>query len=148
MKFLRHRLSATQHVSVGCWNMPLAPTMRRVHHKIYHQKYNQRNLYCNNCQNEFSALTGTIFEYTQLDIRMWLFAINLVLIARKVYPSPKFCSRLNHYILKIRGVTWSGWRLRHNTQSRSLEVRLNYLYIVLRHPINLIHQFIYLRFER
>ena len=61
----------------------VCPKCGCVHHKIYHQKYNRRYLYCNNCQSEFSALTGTIFEHTHLDIRMWLFAINLVLIARK-----------------------------------------------------------------
>lgn len=53
------------------------------HKNIYHQKYNHRYLYCNNCKSEFSALVGTIFEHTHLDLRMWLFALNLVLIARK-----------------------------------------------------------------
>ena len=61
----------------------VCPKCGCVHHRIYHQKYNRRNLYCNNCKSEFSALTGTIFEHTHLDLRMWLFAINLVLIARK-----------------------------------------------------------------
>ena len=61
----------------------VCPKCGCVHHKIYHQKYNRRNLYCNNCKSEFSALSGTIFEHTHLDLRMWLFAINLVLIARK-----------------------------------------------------------------
>ena len=61
----------------------VCPKCGCVHYKIYHQKYNRRNLYCNNCKSEFSALTGTIFEHTHLDLRMWLFAINLVLIARK-----------------------------------------------------------------
>ncbi|MBO7133887.1 MAG: IS1595 family transposase [Bacteroidales bacterium] len=61
----------------------VCPKCGCVHHRIYHQKYNHRYLYCNNCKSEFSALTGTIFEHTHLDLRMWLFAINLVLIARK-----------------------------------------------------------------
>ena len=61
----------------------VCPECGCVHRKIYHQRYNHRNLYCNNCKSEFSALKGTIFEHTHLDIRMWLFAINLVLIARK-----------------------------------------------------------------
>ena len=61
----------------------VCPKCGCVHHRIYHQKYNRRNLYCNNCKSEFSALSGTIFEHTHLDLRMWLFAINLVLIARK-----------------------------------------------------------------
>ena len=52
-------------------------------HKVYRQKYNPRYLYCNNCHTEFSALSGTIFENTHLDIRMWLYAINLVLVGRK-----------------------------------------------------------------
>lgn len=61
----------------------VCPKCGCVHRKIYHQRYNHRNLYCNNCKSEFSALKGTIFEHTHLGIRMWLFAINLVLIARK-----------------------------------------------------------------
>lgn len=61
----------------------VCPKCGCVHRKIYHQRYNHRNLYCNNCKSEFSALKGTIFEHTHLDIRMWLFTINLVLIARK-----------------------------------------------------------------
>lgn len=61
----------------------VCPKCGCMHHKIYHQHYNRRYLYCNNCKSEFSALSGTIFEHTHLDLRMWLFAINLVLIARK-----------------------------------------------------------------
>ncbi len=70
-------------VSTKYKNGYVCPKCGRIHHKIYHQKYNHRYLYCNNCKSEFSALTGTIFEHTHLDLRMWLFALNLVLIARK-----------------------------------------------------------------
>ena len=70
-------------VSTKYKNGYVCPKCGCVHHKIYHQKYNHRYLYCNNCKSEFSALTGTIFEHTHLDLRMWLFALNLVLIARK-----------------------------------------------------------------
>lgn len=52
-------------------------------HKVYHQKYDPRKFYCENCKHEFSVLTGTIFENTHLDLRMWLYAINLVIIAKK-----------------------------------------------------------------
>ena len=51
--------------------------------RIYHQHYDPRKLYCNNCKTEWSALVGTIFENTHLDLRMWLYAINLCMIARK-----------------------------------------------------------------
>lgn len=61
----------------------VCPRCGAIHKKIYHQKYDHRKLYCSNCKHEFSALTGTIFENTHLDIRMWLYAMNLVLIARK-----------------------------------------------------------------
>lgn len=54
-----------------------------VHKGIYQQKYDHRKLYCSHCKSEFSALKGTIFENTHLDIRMWLYAINLVLVSRK-----------------------------------------------------------------
>lgn len=52
-------------------------------HKVYHQKYDVRKFYCNNCKSEFSALADTIFENTHLDIRMWIYAMNLVIISRK-----------------------------------------------------------------
>lgn len=53
-------------------------------HNIYRDKgHNGRDLYCNNCKSHFSALSGTIFENTHLDIRMWLYTINLVMVAKK-----------------------------------------------------------------
>lgn len=61
----------------------ICPKCGCVHKRIYHQKYNRRFLYCNNCKSEFSALKDTIFENTHLDLRMWLYAMNLVLVARK-----------------------------------------------------------------
>lgn len=61
----------------------VCPKCGSIHKGIYHQKYNRRFLYCNNCKSEFSALKGTIFENTHLDLRMWLYAMNLVLVSRK-----------------------------------------------------------------
>ena len=61
----------------------VCPKCGCIHKGIYQQKYNHRFLYCNNCKYEFSALTGTIFENTHLDLRMWLYAINLVIVSRK-----------------------------------------------------------------
>lgn len=61
----------------------VCPKCGSVHKGIYHQKYNHRFMYCNNCKSEFSALKGTIFENTHLDLRMWLYAMNLVLVSRK-----------------------------------------------------------------
>jgi transposase-like protein len=61
----------------------VCPKCGVIHKNIYHQNYDVRKLYCNNCKSEFSALAGTIFENTHLDIRMWLYAINLVIISRK-----------------------------------------------------------------
>ena len=52
-------------------------------HKVYRMNGFPKNLYCNNCQYHFSALSGTIFENTHLDLRMWLYAINLVIVSRK-----------------------------------------------------------------
>jgi len=51
--------------------------------KVYRQNYDKRKLYCSNCKSEFSALKGTIFENTHLDLRMWLYTINLVNVSRK-----------------------------------------------------------------
>ena len=61
----------------------VCPKCGCMHKGIYHQKYNHRFMYCNNCKSEFSALKGTIFENTHLDLRMWLYAMNLVIISRK-----------------------------------------------------------------
>lgn len=59
------------------------PKCGTVHDKIYRQKYDPRKLYCNSCHHEFSGLNGTIFENTHLDLRMWLYAMNLMVISRK-----------------------------------------------------------------
>ncbi|KAA6305271.1 hypothetical protein EZS27_043077, partial [termite gut metagenome] len=61
----------------------VCPKCGRVHNKIYRQHYNPRNIYCRNCKSEFSGLAGTIFENTHLDLRMCLYAINLVIVSRK-----------------------------------------------------------------
>ncbi len=61
----------------------VCPKCGCVHDKIYRQNYDRRKLYCDNCKSEFSALKGTIFENTHLDLRMWLYAINLVNVSRK-----------------------------------------------------------------
>lgn len=59
------------------------PKCGTVHKKLYRQHYNPKNVYCDNCKSEFSVLSGTIFQNTHLDLRMWLYAINLVIISRK-----------------------------------------------------------------
>lgn len=61
----------------------VCPKCGSIHKGIYHQKYNHRFMYCNNCKSEFSALKGTIFENTHLDLRMWLYAMNLIIVSRK-----------------------------------------------------------------
>ena len=70
-------------VSVKYKDGYVCPKCGCVHKRIYHQKYDHRKLYCNNCKSEFSAFTNTIFENTHLDIRMWLYAINLVIVSKK-----------------------------------------------------------------
>lgn len=50
---------------------------------VYRQNYNRRFLYCNNCKYEFSALKGTIFENTHLDLRMWLYVKMLLEVSSK-----------------------------------------------------------------
>lgn len=52
----------------------VCPKCGSVYNDIYHQRYNYRFLYCDNCKSEFSALKDTIFENTHLDLRMWLYA--------------------------------------------------------------------------
>lgn len=76
-------------------------------HKVYHQKYNHRFMYCNNCKSEFSALKGTIFENTHLDIRMWLYAMNLVLVSRKGISALQLKRELGM------GSYQSAWRMLH-----------------------------------
>lgn len=78
-----------------------------IHKGIYHQKYDHRKLYCNNCKSEFSALTGTIFENTHLDLRMWLYAINLVIVSRKGISALQLKRELGM------GSYQSAWRMLH-----------------------------------
>ncbi len=85
----------------------VCPKCGSVHKGIYHQKYNHRFLYCNNCKSEFSALKGTIFENTHLDLRMWLYAINLVLVARKGISALQLKRELGM------GSYQSAWRMLH-----------------------------------
>jgi transposase-like protein len=61
----------------------VCPKCGCVKNKIYHRKDNPKIFCCNNCKTNFSVLTGTIFERTHLDLRMWLYAINAVIISKK-----------------------------------------------------------------
>ena len=54
-----------------------------VHKGIYRSNKRTKILHCNNCNSEFSILAGTIFENTHLDLRMRLYAMNLVIVAKK-----------------------------------------------------------------
>lgn len=85
----------------------VCPKCGCVHRGIYHQHYDHRKLYCNNCCSEFSALKGTIFENSHLDIRMWLYAINLVLMARKGVSALQIQRELGI------GCYISAWRMMH-----------------------------------
>lgn len=85
----------------------VCPNCGCVHNRIYHQKYNRRFMYCNNCKSEFSALKGTIFENTHLDLRMWLYAMNLVIVARKGISALQLKRELGM------GSYSSAWRMLH-----------------------------------
>ena len=85
----------------------VCPKCGVVHKSIYHQKYNRRFLYCNNCKSEFSALKGTIFENTHLDLRMWLYAMNLVIVSRKGISALQLKRELGM------GSYQSAWRMLH-----------------------------------
>ena len=85
----------------------VCPKCGCMHKGIYHQKYNHRFMYCNNCKSEFSALKGTIFENTHLDLRMWLYAMNLVIISRKGISALQLKRELGM------GSYQSAWRMLH-----------------------------------
>lgn len=89
----------------------VCPKCGCVHKRIYHQKYDHKKLYCNNCKSEFSALTGTIFENTHLDIRMWLYAINLVIVSKKGVSALQVKRELGM------GSYNSAWRMMHQIRS-------------------------------
>lgn len=102
-----------------------------IHKGIYHQKHNHRFMYCNNCKSEFSALKGTIFENTHLDFRMWLYAMNLVLVSRKGISALKLKSELDM------GSCQSVWRMlqqiRKAMEKESYNYLLNYIKSLFSH---------------
>ena len=84
-------------------------------HNIYRSNVKSRNLYCNNCNSHFSALVGTIFENTHLDLRMWLYAINLVMVARKGISA---CQLQRELGMKSYVSAWRMLRIIRNTMSK------------------------------
>ena len=70
-------------VSIKYTNGYHCPKCGCIHKGIYRSNVRTKILHCNNCNSEFSILAGTIFESTHLDLRMWLYAINLVIVAKK-----------------------------------------------------------------
>ncbi len=89
----------------------VCPKCGCTHKGIYHQNYNKRFFYCNNCKSEFSALKGTIFENTHLDLRMWLYAMNLVIVSRKGISALQLKRELGM------GSYQSAWRMLHQIRS-------------------------------
>ena len=85
----------------------VCPKCGCVHKRIYRQNYDRRKLYCDNCKSEFSALKGTIFENTHLDLRMWLYAINLVNVSRKGVSAKQLQREMGM------GSYESAWRMLH-----------------------------------
>lgn len=77
------------------------------HKRIYHQHYDPRKIYCKNCNSEFSALVGTIFENTHLDLRMWLYVINLCMVSRTEISALQLQRELGM------GSYRSAWRMLH-----------------------------------
>ena len=105
-------------VSTKYNNGYICPKCGCMHKGIYHQKYNRRFLYCNNCKSEFSALRGTIFENTHLDLRMWLYAMNLIIVSHKSISALQLKKELGM------GSYQSAWRMLH--QIRKAIVKKEY----------------------
>lgn len=89
----------------------VCPKCGSFHARIYHQHYDHRKLYCSNCASEFSALVGTIFENTHLDLRMWLYAMNKVIVSRKGISALQLRRELGT------GSYQSAWRMLHSIRS-------------------------------
>ena len=70
-------------VSIKYANGYHCPKCGCIHKGIYRSNVRAKILHCNNCNSEFLILAGTIFENTHLDLRMWLYAMNLVIVAKK-----------------------------------------------------------------
>lgn len=89
----------------------VCPKCGSFHSHIYHQRYDHRKLYCRNCNSEFSALKGSIFEHTHLDLHMWLYAMNKVIVSRKGVSALQLRRELGM------GSYQSAWRMLHNIRS-------------------------------
>jgi len=50
---------------------------------VYHRHTSPKMIHCNNCENEFSIFTNTIFYKSDTDLRKWYFAINAMLVGKK-----------------------------------------------------------------
>ena len=87
--------------------------------KIHRRSDNPKVFMCKSCNNHFSALKGTIFEYTSTDLRKWFYTIYV----------HHYAKRLNALKLmeEIHVTYKTSWRMAHILKTLKNRADLRFL---------------------
>ena len=93
MKLFPHEDSAREFIEQRMWgDTPICPDCGSI--KTYPRK-NRAGHRCGDCKKDFTVRTGTIFENSRLPLHKWLFAIYMVVTARKGVSSLQISKELD-----------------------------------------------------
>jgi transposase-like protein len=91
---------------------------------VYRNKGNLKLVQCHTCNNSFSPFTGTMFEKTHTDMRIWFYAINqLGINARKGISALQLQRDIAMYLGEKLGYR-TVWRMLHQIREAMGNVRL------------------------
>ncbi len=93
MKTFPNEDSAREFIEKQIWNnTPICPKCSSE--KVYYRK-NRGGYRCGDCNKDFTVRTGTIFENSRLPLHKWLYAMYLVVTARKGISSLQLSKELD-----------------------------------------------------